>query len=239
VGGLARNAPVPSACFSPPLPSLPSLLLGGWCSGRVVLRGWCSGRVVLGGWCSGRVVLGGWCSGRVVCGRAPAQRTRPLRPLLAAAPLAAVTVVGRLVQREGRVGRLVQREGRVGRLVQREGRVWEGSRATHPSPPPASRRRSPRCRRCCCRCRCRPTARAPAASVAARRHAPTSRRRDEKLRLVTLAFGTARQRMALGRWTNPKPQRRTRSPRYGLPSCRGKSAPTRNPNVTIRTFSPL
>jgi hypothetical protein len=58
----------------------------------------------------------------------------------------------------------------------------------------------------------------------------------QKLRI---RFGTGRQRMVLERWTNPKPQRRTRSPRYGVPSCRGKPAgvakrprerpPTRNP----------
>jgi hypothetical protein len=30
----------------------------------------------------------------------------------------------------------------------------------------------------------------------------------------SIGFGTARQRMVLERWTNPKPQRRTRSPRY-------------------------
>jgi hypothetical protein len=46
----------------------------------------------------------------------------------------------------------------------------------------------------------------------------------KSLRIVTLGFGTGRQKRALQRWTNPKPQRRTRSPRYGLPSCRGKSA---------------
>jgi hypothetical protein len=46
----------------------------------------------------------------------------------------------------------------------------------------------------------------------------------QKLRIVTLSFGTARQRMVLERWTNPNPQRRTRSPRYEVPSCRRKSA---------------
>jgi hypothetical protein len=65
-----------------------------------------------------------------------------------------------------------------------------------------------------------------------------------KLRIVTLGFGTARQRMALERWTSPKPPRRTRSPRHGVPSCGGKSAgvakrprarsPTETPEVTIR-----
>ena len=30
-----------------------------------------------------------------------------------------------------------------------------------------------------------------------------------KLRIVTLGFGTGQQKMALERWTNPKPQRRT------------------------------
>jgi hypothetical protein len=59
-------------------------------------------------------------------------------------------------------------------------------------------------------------------------------------------FGIGRQKMALERWTNPKPQRRTRSPRYGVPSCRGQSAgvakrpvsdpPPEIPNVTIRNF---
>ena len=39
-----------------------------------------------------------------------------------------------------------------------------------------------------------------------------------------LGLGTARQKMALERWTNPKPQRRTCSPRCGVPSRRGKSA---------------
>jgi hypothetical protein len=43
---------------------------------------------------------------------------------------------------------------------------------------------------------------------------------DEKM----LGFGAARQKMALERGTHPKPQRRTRSPRNGVPSCRGKSA---------------
>jgi hypothetical protein len=67
--------------------------------------------------------------------------------------------------------------------------------------------------------------------------------------LLQVACGTAmqisydtfagRQRMVLERWTNPKLSRRTCSPRYGLQSCRGKSAgvakrprersPTRNP----------
>jgi hypothetical protein len=52
--------------------------------------------------------------------------------------------------------------------------------------------------------------------------------------------------MALERWTNPKPQRRTRSPRNGVPSCRGKSAGVANgtesalppeiPNVTISSL---
>jgi hypothetical protein len=40
----------------------------------------------------------------------------------------------------------------------------------------------------------------------------------------TLRFGTARQKAALERWTHPKPQRRARSPRYGVPSRRGVPA---------------
>jgi hypothetical protein len=68
---------------------------------------------------------------------------------------------------------------------------------------------------------------------------PRDKAATNKLRIVTCGFGTARQKMALERWTNPKPQRSTRSPRYGVPSCRGESAgvakrprerpPTRNP----------
>jgi hypothetical protein len=63
----------------------------------------------------------------------------------------------------------------------------------------------------------------------------------KKWRIVTLRFGTARQKMALERWTNPKPQRRTCSPRYEVPSRRGKSAgvsdlPPEIPNVAIRNF---
>jgi hypothetical protein len=37
-------------------------------------------------------------------------------------------------------------------------------------------------------------------------------------------FGTGRQKMALGRWTNPKLSRRTCTCEYGLQSRRGKSA---------------
>jgi hypothetical protein len=71
----------------------------------------------------------------------------------------------------------------------------------------------------------------------------------EKLRIVTLwvGFGTARQKMALERWTNPKPQRRARSPRYKVPSYqKGNRRASRNgrmsdpppeiPTVTIRDF---
>jgi hypothetical protein len=60
-----------------------------------------------------------------------------------------------------------------------------------------------------------------------------------KLRIVTIRFGTARQKMALERWTTPTCSRRSPSPRYGVQSCGGKSAgvakrprersPTRNP----------
>jgi hypothetical protein len=49
-----------------------------------------------------------------------------------------------------------------------------------------------------------------------------------KLRIVTLGFGTARQRMVLARATNPKPQRRSRSPRYGVPPCTPKTPLGRN-----------
>jgi hypothetical protein len=66
----------------------------------------------------------------------------------------------------------------------------------------------------------------------------------QKLRIVTLRFGTARQKMALERWTNPKPQRRARwglGPRYGVPSCRGKSAGVakrpREPSPTRKPYS--
>jgi hypothetical protein len=66
----------------------------------------------------------------------------------------------------------------------------------------------------------------------------------QKLRIVTLGFGTARQKMVLERWTNPKPQRRTRSPRYGIPSSRGKPAGVAyfsrdlQPGVRISTQNP-
>jgi hypothetical protein len=53
----------------------------------------------------------------------------------------------------------------------------------------------------------------------------------QKLRIVTLGFGTGRQRMALERWTHPKRPRRAWSPRYGLQSCRGKSAGVANGGV--------
>jgi hypothetical protein len=89
---------------------------------------------------------------------------------------------------------------------------------------------------------CSPRARPSSPPVASQRP-PTA---VNKLRIVTLGFGTARQRTVLERWTKPKPRRRTRSPRYGVPSCRGKSAgvafrpmsdlPPGIPNVTIRNF---
>jgi hypothetical protein len=50
-----------------------------------------------------------------------------------------------------------------------------------------------------------------------------------------------RLKLALERWTNPKPSRRACSPRYGLPSCGEKSAGVglishpKPLNVTIRT----
>jgi hypothetical protein len=62
----------------------------------------------------------------------------------------------------------------------------------------------------------------------------------QKLRIVTIEFGTGRQKMVLERWTNPKLSRRTCTCEYGLQSCRGKSvgaakrprerSPTRNPS---------
>jgi hypothetical protein len=69
-----------------------------------------------------------------------------------------------------------------------------------------------------------------------------------KLRIVTLGFGTARQKMVLERGTNPKHPRRTCSSRYGVPSWRGKSAgvakrprvrsPEEIPNVYDSQLSP-
>jgi hypothetical protein len=69
----------------------------------------------------------------------------------------------------------------------------------------------------------------------------------QKLRIVTIRFGTARKKLALERWTHPKPQRRKCSPLYEVPSCRGKSAgvakrprehyPPKIPHGTIRNFS--
>jgi hypothetical protein len=61
----------------------------------------------------------------------------------------------------------------------------------------------------------------------------------KKLRIVTIGFGTGRQRTVLERWTNPKLSRRTCTCEYGLPSCPGKAAgvakrprerPPRNPH---------
>jgi hypothetical protein len=46
----------------------------------------------------------------------------------------------------------------------------------------------------------------------------------QKFAIVTSGFGTARQKLALERWTHSKLSRCTCSPRYGVPSCRGKSA---------------
>jgi hypothetical protein len=81
---------------------------------------------------------------------------------------------------------------------------------------------------------------APASAAPPPRAAPCAPTATQQLRIATLRFGTARQKMALERRTNPKRQRRTWSPRYGGPSCRGKSAgvatrprersPTRNPS---------
>jgi hypothetical protein len=61
----------------------------------------------------------------------------------------------------------------------------------------------------------------------------------QKLRSQPQKVRRGRQKMVLERWTNPKPQRRTRSLRCEASSCRGKSAgvakrprersPTRNP----------
>jgi hypothetical protein len=78
----------------------------------------------------------------------------------------------------------------------------------------------------------------PISPVACSPHAAT-----KQLRIVTLRFGTGRQRMLLERWTNPQVLRRSctceynrveqnrRASRNGLVS----SSPTRNP-VTIRNF---
>ena len=49
--------------------------------------------------------------------------------------------------------------------------------------------------------------------------APVVRTAMKKSRIVTLRFGTARQKMALERWTNPILSRRTRILRYWVPAC--------------------
>ena len=46
----------------------------------------------------------------------------------------------------------------------------------------------------------------------------------QKLRSGRVGFGTGRQKRVLERGTNPQLSRRTCSPRYGVPSCRSKSA---------------
>jgi hypothetical protein len=70
----------------------------------------------------------------------------------------------------------------------------------------------------------------------------------KELRIVTLRFGTGRQKRALERWTNPKRPRRACTCEYGLQSCRGESAgvakrprersppPPGIPHATIRHF---
>jgi hypothetical protein len=58
-------------------------------------------------------------------------------------------------------------------------------------------------------------------------------------RIVTLRFGTGRQRMGLERWTNPKLSRRACTCEYRLRSCRGKSAGLENPHVRFAIFSSL
>jgi hypothetical protein len=42
----------------------------------------------------------------------------------------------------------------------------------------------------------------------------------------------------LERWTSPKPQRRTRSPRYGVPSCKGKRASRNGPVSALAPETP-
>jgi hypothetical protein len=54
----------------------------------------------------------------------------------------------------------------------------------------------------------------------------------EKLRIGQLRFGTGRQNMVLGRWTNPKLSTRTCSPRYGLHPGR-ESAGAKRPRELI------
>jgi hypothetical protein len=49
-------------------------------------------------------------------------------------------------------------------------------------------------------------------------HALAGDTATQKLRIVTGGLARARQRTVLERWTNPKPQGRTRSPRYRVPS---------------------
>ena len=41
----------------------------------------------------------------------------------------------------------------------------------------------------------------------------------KSVRIITVGFGTRRQRMVVERGTNPKRSRRTCSPRYRVPSC--------------------
>jgi hypothetical protein len=48
--------------------------------------------------------------------------------------------------------------------------------------------------------------------------------RRKNCEIVTLRLGTGRQKMVLERGTSPKLSRRACIPRYGVPSCRGKSA---------------
>jgi hypothetical protein len=66
---------------------------------------------------------------------------------------------------------------------------------------------------------------------------PVQRRASSRI-VNILGFGTGRQKMALDRWTKTTLLGRTCSPRHGLQSCRGKSAP-RPPTETRMCDSPL
>jgi hypothetical protein len=61
----------------------------------------------------------------------------------------------------------------------------------------------------------------------------------QKSRIVTLRFGTARQKMVLERGITPTLSRRTITCEYELQSCRGKSAGAKRPHERAPTRNPL
>jgi hypothetical protein len=73
-------------------------------------------------------------------------------------------------------------------------------------------------------CECRDFAMSRSLQQVSRACARVERTSGEQVANCTFGFGVGRQRMAVERGATPRIPRRTCSPRYGLQSCRGKSA---------------